>query len=62
MPKVSPIAFDVSKQLVIGLFKRKKNNNKPVIRQILDLITGHFLRKSKDNFNSDKGYTRCHYI
>jgi IS4 transposase len=41
----------------MGLYKRTKNNNKPVIRQVLDLIPRHLLRKSIDNHKSDKW---CH--
>lgn len=41
----------------MGLFRRSKNNNKPVIRQILDLIPRHLLRGSIKKFQTDK---YCH--
>jgi hypothetical protein len=39
------------------LHRRSKNNKKPVLRQVLDLIPAHILRKSINKFQSDKG---CH--
>lgn len=41
----------------MGLFRRNKNNNKPVIRQIIDLIPQHLLARVIQQHNSDKG---CH--
>lgn len=41
----------------MGLFKRTKNTNKPVLRQILDLIPDWILQRNITKFNSDKG---CH--
>lgn len=41
----------------MGLFRRNKNNNKPVIRQIIDLIPPHLLRKVIQQYKTDKG---CH--
>ena len=41
----------------MGLFRRNKNNNKPVIRQILDLIPAHLLRRAINKYNTDK---YCH--
>lgn len=41
----------------MGLFRRNKNNNKPVIRQIIDLIPPHLINKVIRQYNSDKG---CH--
>lgn len=41
----------------MGLFRRNKNNNKPVIRQILDLIPPHLIRDSIKKFQTDK---YCH--
>lgn len=41
----------------MGLFRRNKNNNKPIIRQIIDLIPSHLLRKVIQQHRSDKG---CH--
>lgn len=38
----------------MSLFRRIKNNNKPVIRQIIDLIPSHLLRKSISRCQSDK--------
>ena len=39
------------------LFRRNKNNNKPLLRQILDLIPRHLLNKSIRKYQSDK---YCH--
>lgn len=41
----------------MGLFKRTKNTNKPVLRQILDLIPDWILQRNITKYNSDKG---CH--
>lgn len=41
----------------MGLFKRTKNNNKPVLRQILDLIPDWLLQSCISKYQSDKG---CH--
>jgi hypothetical protein len=41
----------------MSLFRRNKNNNKPIIRQIIDLIPNHILSKSINRFKSDK---YCH--
>jgi hypothetical protein len=37
------------------IFRRNKNNNKPLIRQIIDLIPSHLLRSSAMLYNADKG-------
>ena len=39
------------------LHRRIKNNNKPVIRQILNLIPTHLLTRQIRQYQSDKG---CH--
>lgn len=41
----------------MGLFKRTKNNNKPLLRQIIDLVPGWLFQSSVKYFHSDKG---CH--
>lgn len=41
----------------MGLFRRNKNNNKPIIRQIIDFIPPHLLRASIKKYKSDK---YCH--
>ena len=41
----------------MGLFKRNKNNKKPVIRQIIDLIPRHILLRAINKYNTDK---YCH--
>jgi len=41
----------------MSLFKRTKNNNKPLLRQILDLVPSWLLQSSINRFHSDKG---CH--
>jgi hypothetical protein len=38
----------------MGLFKRSKNTNKPIIRQMLDLIPAFILQSSINKYNSDK--------
>lgn len=42
----------------MGLFRRNKNNNKPVIRQIIDLIPPHLIQKAIQIHKSDKGCSR----
>ena len=41
----------------MSLFRRTKNNDKPVIRQIIDLIPRHLLARAVKTYQSDKG---CH--
>ena len=41
----------------MGLFNRNKNNDKPLIRQILDLVPRQILMSCINKYNSDKG---CH--
>ena len=41
----------------MSLFRRNKNNNKPVIRQVIDLIPPHLLRSSVKKYQTDK---YCH--
>ena len=41
----------------MGLFKRTKNNNKPLLRQIIDLVPTWLFQSSVNYFHSDKG---CH--
>ena len=41
----------------MSLFRRNKNNNKPVIRQVIDLVPPHLLRSSVKKYQSDK---YCH--
>lgn len=38
----------------MSLFRRNKNNNKPVIRQVIDLIPRHLLKQSINEYQSDK--------
>jgi hypothetical protein len=38
----------------MSLFRRNKNNNKPVIRQVIDLIPSHILHKCISRYQSDK--------
>ena len=42
----------------MGLFKRNKNNNKPVIRQILDLVPRWLLKSCTDTYKADKGCSK----
>ena len=38
----------------MSLFRRNKNNNKPVIRQVIDLIPRHILTHAISKYKSDK--------
>ena len=40
------------------LHRRSKNNKKPVLRQVLDLIPSFILRKSVKKFQTDKGCSK----
>ena len=42
----------------MGLFRRNKNNKKPVIRQILDLVPGWLFRSCTNTFKTDKGVSK----
>ena len=42
----------------MGLFKRSKNNSRPLLRQIIDLIPAHILAGSIQKHRSDKGTHR----
>ena len=42
----------------MGLFRRNKNNNKPVIRQILDLVPRWLFDSCANTYKTDKGCSR----
>jgi len=42
----------------MSLFRRNKNNNKPVLRQVIDLIPSYLLHKCISKFKSDKYCSR----
>ncbi len=42
----------------MGLFRRNKNNHKPVIRQIIDLVPRWLLHSCTKQFRTDKGCSR----
>ena len=42
----------------MGLFRRNKNNNKPVIRQILDLIPPWLIKSCTSTYKTDKGCSK----
>ena len=42
----------------MGLFRRNKNNNKPVITQILELVPNWLLKSCTKTYNSDKGTSK----
>jgi len=42
----------------MGLFRRNKNNNKPLIRQILDLIPRWLLESCTNTYKTDKGCSK----
>jgi hypothetical protein len=42
----------------MGLFRRNKNNNKPVITQILELVPNWMIKSCTKTYNSDKGTSK----
>jgi len=42
----------------MGLFRRNKNNNKPVIKQIIELVPNWMLKSCTRTYNSDKGTSK----
>jgi Transposase DDE domain/Domain of unknown function (DUF4372) len=42
----------------MGLFSRNKNNNKPLVRQILDLVPRELINSCVKQYNSDKGCSK----
>ena len=42
----------------MGLFRRNKNNNKPVIRQILDLVSRWLFESCTNTYKTDKGCSK----
>lgn len=42
----------------MGLFRRNKNNNKPVIRQILDLVPRWLFQSCTNTYKTDKGVSK----
>lgn len=42
----------------MGLFSRNKNNNKPLVRQILDLVPRDIINSCEKQYNSDKGCSK----
>lgn len=42
----------------MGLFRRTKNTNKPLIRQIIDLVPRWMLTRCTDQHKSDKGFSK----
>ncbi len=42
----------------MGLFRRNKNNNKPVIKQILELVPNWMLKSCTRTYNSDKSTSK----
>jgi len=42
----------------MGLFRRNKNNNKPVIRQIIDLVPRWMLQSCTNQFKANKGCSK----
>lgn len=42
----------------MGLFRRNKNNNKPVIRQIIDLVPRWLIQSCTNQFKTDKGCSK----
>jgi len=41
-----------------GLFRRNKNNNKPLLRQIIDLVPPWILTSCTNTYTSDKGISK----
>ena len=48
--------------LNMGLFRRNKNNNKPVIRQILDLVPSWFFESCTNIYKTNKGVRKVTII
>ncbi|CAN5388156.1 IS4 family transposase [soil metagenome] len=42
----------------MGLFRRNKNNDRPLFRQIIDLIPRYLIKKSVDRYEADKHCSR----
>ena len=42
----------------MGLFRRNKNNNKPVIRQILDLVPRWLFDSCTSTYKTNKGVSK----
>lgn len=42
----------------MGLFRRNKNNNKPIIRQILDLVPHWLIENCTNTYKTDKGCSK----
>ena len=42
----------------MGLFRRNKNNNKPLIRQVLDLVPHWIIKSCTNTYKSDKGVSK----
>jgi len=42
----------------MGLFRRNKNNNKPLIRQIIDLVPRWMIQSCTNQFNGNKGCSK----
>ena len=42
----------------MGLFRRNKNNDKPVIRQILDLVHRWLFESCTNTYKTDKGVSK----
>ena len=42
----------------MGLFRRNKNNNKPVIKQILDLVPSWLFKSCTNTYKTDKGVSK----
>ena len=58
MPE-NPVFLFLEQTLInMGLFRRNKNNNKPVIRQIIDLVPRWILDNCTNTYKSDKGVSK----
>ena len=42
----------------MGLFRRNKNSNKPIIRQILDLVPRWLIESCTNTYKTDKGCSK----
>lgn len=58
MPENPVFLFCEQKIHFMGLFKRSKNTNKPLIRQILDLVPRWMLTHCTEKHKSDKGCSK----
>ena len=58
MPSESPILSSTKNFKIMGLFRRNKNNKKPLIRQIIDLVPRWLFDSCTSTYKTDKGCSK----